>query len=233
MTRLAAFLAAATLGTGCVFVEDECDRSFALEWTLVDLNGASRACGYSGVQFIDVWINGGAGPVSTFDCSVGAGVVPLAEGTNDVVVEGVDDFGVVVLRDRFVLDGSGCGHAGTFLAEPAEGVLNVLYTLPGPGPSGVCFSPGPSFMWVRAWDDIASTLAIDPTVDPEQLACGSTISFRLPVGSYTLLDTHEVIRSGPEYAAAARSCSDVQFTVGAARDTDVPVDLVGALSFCP
>jgi hypothetical protein len=234
MTRLALILAAATLGTGCVVVDDDtpCDSTAALDWTLVDANGVARPCGYSGVQFIDVWVNGS--PVASFSCVDGSGVVPLAAGTNDVIVEGVDDFGAIVLRDFLPpLDGSGCGHHGTFLTEPTEGRVNVQYALPGPPPSGVCFSPGPSFMWVTVWDDLAGVIAADSTQVPEQFACGSPVSLRLAWGNYTLLDAHEVIPSGPTYAAVARNCGDISLAIGAAQVTDVPVALGNAVSFCP
>jgi hypothetical protein len=170
--------------------------------------------------------------VAEFGCGVGVARVAVPSGSSLVTVEALDTTGAIIYRDEFFADANGCGSRQVS-ALPAEGFVDVRYTLPGPAPSGACFTPGPSFMWVAAWDDIAGEMAVDSAAAPEFFACGSPITFRLAAGSYTLLDTHEVILSGASYVAVARDCTDRPLTVAGQATTSVPSDLADAVSFCP
>lgn len=230
--------AATLLGTGCGVQHSPpppCNPSAVIDWPsfLLANNTTTASCGTAGVTFVDVFANGVQ--VGHFACTGPAGTVGLAAGSNLVTVEGVDGAGTILYRDQFTVDAATCGPQGTFDAQPSEGIVEVSYHF---SPSDVCFSPGPSFVWIRVQDDLAGVIAADSASAPETSdTCGIDfpLRFRLATGSYTLLSTEEVIRgaSAGSYVAVGRNCVPAGFTVGAATTTSVAPVLVDTNAFCP
>jgi hypothetical protein len=184
MTRLALVLAAAVLGTGCVVVHDDtaCDRTVTIDWAFQNADGAVTAsCAGAGVQLVDVWVNGG---VVTFDCFGPPGTVLLAPGANVITVEGIDAQNRIAYREDFSFDASSCGDHGTIATTPAEGRINLDYTVSTSPP---CLN-GACFVWFSVWDDIAGQVAatVNASVQPTSFPYPDDLVFRLPVGSYTV-----------------------------------------------
>jgi len=230
MKRLAPVLAAAALlGTGCG--DHTCSRDVTLDWTSGfttadgDVVGCSSAS--ADVQLVDVFVNDGF--AGTFDCVAGRGTVRMAGGSNLVTVEAVDATDAIVYRDEFSTD-STC-DSEVIAALPGEGRVSVAYRF---SPVDVCYSPGPSFIWVKVRDDIAGGIAADSAAAPTQWTCGDPVSFRLASGSYTLLATREMISIGAgTYATVAKDCVDRALTVSAAATTPVSVVLTDSTTGCP
>jgi hypothetical protein len=252
MNRLALALSLALVGPGCIVTNDTnpppqppCNPSAVIDWRyqggssggFVDAtNSILATCAAAGVTTVEVWVNGAK---NVFGCGSGPGVVALAPGANDVVVEGLDvpssSGGIILYRDRFPIDAITCGNEGVFVAQPAEGRVTVAYTF---SPVNSCYSPGPSFVWVRVWDDLAGVVAADSASAPEASdTCGVDfpLSFRLAAGSYTLLSTEEVIRGAAPgtYVPKAANCANASFTVGAGLTTPLSRVLADANAFCP
>jgi hypothetical protein len=234
MSRLALVLAAALAGTGCYSSTQPCVPSASVGWQFRNADGAvTTSCGVAGVTSVDVWSNGVL--VGSFPCTASAGVVALAPGANSMEVEGLDGAGTILYRDRLSVGTVGCGAQAPILAEPAEGRLTVSYTF---SPVNSCFTPGPSFIWVRVSDDIAGVIAADSAAAPETSnTCGVNfpLSLRLAAGSYTLLSTEEVVRGAAvgTYVPKAANCSHASFPVDAAATTPLSPVLVDTAAFCP
>jgi len=228
MKRLAlALAAAALLGTGC----GDNHRSVTVDWSssFVTADGATVGCSSASadVQLVDVFVNDGF--AGTFDCAAGRGTVRMACGSNLVTVEAVDATRAIVYRDEFSTD-STCSSE-VIQAQPCEGRVSVAYAF---SPVDACFSPGPSFIWVNVWDDIAGVSAADSAAAPTQFTCGDPVSFRLASGSYTLLETREMISIGSgSYATVAKDCVDRALTVSAAATTPVSAVLTDSTTACP
>ena len=231
MKRLALVLAAAALlGTGC----GENHRSVTVDWSsnFVTADGATVGCSSASadVQLVDVFVNDGF--AGTFDCAAGQGTVRMACGSNLITVEAVDATDAIVYRDELSTD-SRC-DSEVIAAQPGEGRVSVAYTF---SPVNACISPGPSFIWVKVWDDIAGLLAADSAQDPTQFTCNdppATVSFRLASGFYTLLETREMISIGAgTFATVAKDCVGRALTVSAAATTPVPVVLTDSTTACP
>ncbi len=236
MKRLALALAlvlaaAALLGTGCGD-NHTCSRSVTLDWTsgFTTADGAVASCSTApAIQRIDVFVNDGF--AGSLDCSAGRGTVAVPGGSNDLVtVEAIDAADAIIYRDEFRLDSSTCGNQ-TVPTQPAEGWVDVAYAF---SPVNACFSPGPSFIWVKVRDDIAGRLAADSALAPTQFTCGDPVSFRLASGSYTLLETREMISIGAgTFGTVAKDCVDRALTVSAAATTPVSVVLTDSTTSCP
>jgi hypothetical protein len=239
MKRLALALAAAAVGTGC-YSPPPCNPTAAIDWRfqggttggfLAATGGVFQTCADAGVASVAVRVNGVI--VGTFACDLGApAVVPLADGTNDVSVEAHDVAGTILFRHRFPLTTSSCGSQGVIVAQPGEGTVSLSYSF---APVNGCFSPPPSYIWIRVWDDLAGVVAADSASAPTANTCDITtpLTFRLAEGSYTLLSTEEVIPSGLSYALVARNCAHAGVDVAAAQITPVSPVLQDDVAFCP
>jgi hypothetical protein len=237
MKRLAPILAAAVLGTGCIVASEPpppppCAPFVTVDWQFQLASGSvTTSCSTAGVSFVDVWSNGAL--VGSFDCLGPAGTVSLAPGANAMEVEGLDAAGAILYRDRFTLATAGCGAQAPVLAQPAEGRVTVAYAFT---PVNQCFSPGPSFLWVKVHDDVAGVIAADSAVAPEQYVCPNALTFRLAAGDYTLLKTEERVRLGtvPQtYGTVARDCTALPFSVAPATPSTLNVALVDSSVSCP
>jgi hypothetical protein len=236
MKRLALVLAVTVLGTGCIVVDDgpppPCGRSVTVDWSgFLTADGVVLgSCAAAGVSVVDVYANDVG--VGSFDCSGPPRTISLAPGANRVTVEGLDASGAILYRDEVSVNASVCGSQGTVVAQPAEGRVEVAYSF---YPTNACFSPGPSFLWVRVRDDLTGAIAADSAMAPEQYVCPATLTFRLAAGGYTLLSTEETIRSSVpgRYEVVARDCTSRLLTVGPALTTTVPATLVDAAAACP
>jgi hypothetical protein len=239
MKRLALALATAAVGTGC-YSPPPCNPTASIDWSfqggttggfLAADGTVLQTCAGAGVASVAVRVNGGL--VGTFACDLGApAVVPLVDGTNDVSVEARDVSGTILFRHRFPLTTSSCGSQGVFVAQPGEGTVSLAYSF---SPVNACFSPPPSFIWIRVWDDLAGVIAADSSSAPTANACDITtpLTFRLAEGSYTLLSTEEVIPSGLSYAVTARNCVHAGVDVAATQTTPVSPVLFDDVNFCP
>ncbi len=214
MRRIALVLAAtAFLGTGCGSDRTSngpastCGRSVALQWDFGNADGAVLAtCGAAGVRWVDVWVNGGLD--SSFDCSVYAGTVSLDAGSNFVVVEGIDfDGNTILYRDRFTIDAPSCGSQGTVATRPAEGRVNLDYSVSSAPPcaNGACF------LWFSVFDDEANSVAAVVNADsvPTMYPYPNDVVFQLPVGPYTV-QWMDVVSGG---LAERLSCTSPSFSV--------------------
>lgn len=229
MKRLALVLAAAVFGTGCIFVDDdECDRTVTLDWSFRNADGGVTAsCGDADVQVLDVWVNGVFW--GSFDCLGPPGTVALVRGANLVIVEGIDSLGRIAYRDTFSVDASACGSQGTIATQPAEGWLAVDYSF---SPVDACFSPGPTFIWLKVHDDVAGQTAFVETGVTAFQECSVILAaprYRLPVGSFTLLGVEEVSLS---LGTVGADCTDRPFDIGAALTTTVQPVLVDSAIAC-
>jgi len=233
MKRLAVLLAAAALvGTGCG--DHTCSRDVTLDWsagfTTADGDVVGCSSANANVQRVDVFVNDGF--AGTFDCAAGRGTVRMVGGSNLVTVEAVAvgataALDAIIYRDEFSTD-STC-NSEVVAAQPGEGRVSLAYHF---SPVDVCFSPG--FIWVRVWDDIAGQIAADSSANPTQFTCGDPVSFRLASGSYTLLETREMISIGSgSYTTVAKDCVDRALTVSAAATTPVSLVLTDSTTACP
>jgi hypothetical protein len=223
MKRLAPLLAAALLGTGCYHHHDDCDPSVTLQWDFRTADGVVVGCdfGDAHIRFVDVFVDDV--PAVSFDCLAGAGTFVFPRGSRLFTVEGVDVSGVdaserIIYRDEFTVDGNRCGNQ-VIATRPAEGRVNVDYS--------TTFQPPPNFVgfiWFSVFDNIAGQVAatIDANVFPETYPYPGDVTFRLPVGAYTV-DFMELRSAG---ALVRRACTSPTFTV-------VPGSAPGEQQFVP
>lgn len=214
MKRLALVLAAAVLGTGCIWVDDDdCDRSVTLEWdfqtangTVVGCNGATVDAGVN-VPVVDVFVNDQF--AGRFDCFAGRGTIALPEGSSLVTVEGVDAENFPAYREEFSVDGRACGNQ-LVVTRPAEGRINLDYGI-SPASSAPPCAGGPCFVWFSVWDDIVGQVAatINAGTQPTRFPYPNDLVFRLPVGPYTVQFV-DVVSGG---FAERLSCTTPTFTV--------------------
>jgi hypothetical protein len=183
MKRLALVLAAAFLGTGCIWVEDDhCEPDVTLEWDFHDADGrAGLTCAQAGVATVNVFVNDGVDGAFAFGCAGGGGTVPLLPGTNLVTVEGIDGAGFIAYRDEFQLDAS-CGSAGVIPTHPAEGRVNLDY--------GVSTAPpcvgGPCEVWFSVFDQIAGEVTAWADASTAAILYPADVVLRLPAGPHVL-----------------------------------------------
>jgi hypothetical protein len=210
MKRLAIVLAAILPVTGCFY--ETCHPSVTVDWpSFLLADGSTTGCGGAGVTTIDVWVNDGL--AGSFACNGPAASVRAA-GADVITVEGRDSTNVIRYRDWFTVGADGCGNLGTVDAQPAEGTVDVSYQMPG----NACYPTGPSFVWVYVHDDISNEIAADSSAAPEigdVCPTNFPLTFRLPIGDYTLLHTYEMIRAAQPgtYAVVARDCNARGFSV--------------------
>jgi len=232
MNRLVLLLALAATGTGCV-VSDTCDQTVSLGWPSFQLaNGAvTPSCATAGVASVDVWMDGN-GFVGNFACNAGGvDVTSVHSGSHLFTVEGLDASNNVVLRDEIYAGAGVCNATVIADTEPAEGTFNLAYSF---SPSNVCTTGG-SWIWFSVYDKILGkvTAAVDEaSANPALYVCGSTISFVLPKGDFTLQRTEEVTYNG-QYHASAVNCAGADFSIAGAAVTDVPAVMVDSTTFCP
>jgi hypothetical protein len=221
MKRIAFVLAAAFLGTGCVFVDDHCDPTVTIEWTTFEnAEGfVTPSCATAGVEAIDVWVNGAR--VGVFDCFGPSGTVPLSDGGNELRVEGIDALGRIAYRDWFSFDAPACGHNGTLQTNPAEGFVDVDYAF---SPVNACSAP-PSFIWLQVRDDVAGQIAFVENGVGAAQQCSLTAAaprYRLPFGAFTLVGIEEVVPiGGGAFGVTAANCTPHPFDIGAGATTTV------------
>jgi hypothetical protein len=232
MKRLAIVLAAILPVTGCF--SGTCHPTVTVDWpSFLLADGSTTGCGGAGVSTIDVWVNNSL--AGSFACN-GPPAAVHAAGADVITVEARDSTNVIRYRDWFTVGSDGCGNLGTANAQPAEGTVDVNYTF---SPTNACYSPGPSFVWVYVHDDIANEIAADSSAAPEVGdVCGvnAPLTFRLPVGDYTLAHAHEMIRGGGgTYAVVGRDCNARGFSVTNPPTTHATVSpvLVDASATCP
>jgi len=233
MKRLALVLAAAVLGTGC-FVDDTtttCPRTLTLGWTFMDADGFALAtCGAAGVGAVDVWTNNVF--LARFDCLAYSGTVSLAAGSNLVTVEGIDSLDRIAYRDEFIIDASACGSQGTIQTQPAEGWLAVDYTF---APVNACYAPGPTYIWLDVYDDIAAQTAFVDTGVTSAQQCSVTAAaprYRVPMGSFTLLGIQEMLPVVGGYSVVGTDCTDRPFDIGGGAVTTVSPVLFDSAAAC-
>lgn len=233
MTRLALILSAAVLGTGCIVVDDDrtCARSVTVDWSFQLADGSVTAsCSTAGVAFIDVYANGFR--VGSFDCFGPPGTVALAQGTNALVVEGVDAGGAIRYRELSTIDASTCGNQGTILTRPAQGLLVVDYSF---FPVNACFATQPTFMWLAVQDDLAGQPAFADTGTTSFQLCSTTAAaprYALPVGPFTLVGIEEVLPTGGGVTTVGSDCTDRPFEITATLETTVQPVLVSSSARC-
>jgi hypothetical protein len=193
MMRLALVLAAATFGTGCVFVDDDddvchTDRALTLQWDFQDFDGAIRGCTASlrqPVDSVDVWVDGFF--VTSFSCFSGAGTIVIGPGTPLVTVEGISG-NTIAYRHEFFANSS-CGDQ-LVSVRPAQGTLAVDYSF---SPTNACATP-PTFVWIAVQDEVtASPVFFEGTGSRE--TCSTVLAppeYVLPAGPFTFLGAEEV-----------------------------------------
>jgi hypothetical protein len=229
MKRLILVLAAALLGTGCLWGDDECDRSVTVDWSgfVLAEGGPPAGCAAAGVGVVDVWLNGQFW--GSFDCFGPPASVGLARGQNVLTVEGIDAQNRIAYREEVAVDSTSCGHRGTVATQPAEGFLELDYSF---SPANACFAPQPTFIWLAVFDEVAGDHAFVETGETAFQQCTVTDPaplYRLPVGVFTLLGVEEVLPGG---ATVGSDCTDRAFEVGAALTTPVTPALVDSALQC-
>jgi hypothetical protein len=226
-----ALVLAAVLGSGCVFVDDDCTGTVSLEWDFRLANGnvpagtISQICAAAGVAFVDVYLNGQfAGGFSCLEA--GATIVDIPEGRYLFTVEGVDASELIRYRHEFEVD-SRCGDQ-LLAVRPAAGFVDLNYSLPG----GVC-ATSPTFMHYDIRDEITGRLvptaqSLTPTTCPQDIVPA------LPAGTYTLEWMEERSSSNLSFSAVlGRDCTFRGFDVAGGQLTEVPVGIVSAEVACP
>ncbi len=224
MNRMLALVAVVSLGTGCV-VEDRCD--VRILWSEFQLSDGSftSSCDVAGVQWIDVWVDGGNGPDATVLCSSPFVDLRVSDGFHFWSVEGVAADGRIVNRHAFEL-GDSCG-LGAIETTPAQGTVDFQYRFfsgGAPIDPQVC-RPG-SFLWLSVFDWIANDFAFlsDDVTPPDAFTCGGSFVLEMPAGDYTL-DWMEEAGPAPGYALEAADCTNRDFFVDPGLSTPVTVNL--------
>jgi len=210
---LLAFASLPLLG-GC-FVQP-CDGPTAtISWTLQNTSGVEWNCAAAGVATVDVYI-GSAGPVS-FRCADYQGVVDLsafAPGTHQATVEGIGADGVIYDRAQFNVTVGDCG-GGRYNPVLGEAMLDIDYHFgPTPG-TDVCYGGGQGYIWFALWDEVAGAwlsriTTSSSTAFPswrDHYACGTSVQFPVPFGSYTLQGIQEVTSPLTTPTAVAETCT--------------------------
>jgi hypothetical protein len=228
MKRLALVLAAALLQTGCLWDGDECDRTATVDWTgfVLAEGGAPVGCAAAGVSDVDIWVNNGFW--GTFACGGPPATVSLARGTNFVTVEGIAA-GQIAYRHTVSVDATSCGDRGIVATQPGEGFFEVDYAF---APANACFAPGPTYMWLMVFDDVAGQTAFVETATTPFQECTVTAAaprYRLPEGSFTLFGIEEVSVS---LGTVGADCTDRPFDMGAGAVTTVQPILVDSSQQC-
>jgi hypothetical protein len=221
--RKLALLAIATLPLlgGC-FVQP-CDVPTAsIAWTLQDTSGQAWACSNAGVTTVDLYI-GSAGPVS-FRCADDQGVVDLsafAPGVYPATLEGLGADGTIYDRAQFNVTVGDCG-GGRYYPVLGEATLNVDYHFGSTAATDVCYGGGQGYIWFALWDEVAGgwlsrITTSSSTAFPswrDHYACGTSVQFPVPFGTYTLRGIQEVINpltSTP--TAVAETCTATSVVV--------------------
>ncbi len=206
MKRLALVLAAAVLGSGCIWMTDDmCDRTVTLEWDFRTADGAVVSCSSAtaAIDTVEVWIDSRfAGAFSCFD---GRGSVSVGSGSHLVTVEAYEGASRVY-RDEFTASAT-CGNQ-IFATRPAEGRVNLDYAVAST--PAVC-GTGPCFLWFSVWDDIAQEPAavVNASTVPTLYPFPNDLIFRLPAGPYTV-QWMQLVSGGVEQR---RACFSPGFSV--------------------
>ncbi len=221
MKRIIPALAAVVLGSGCVVTADPCDGTLTVDWQQFrDANNAVWSYCYSaGVSTVDVYVDGAA-PYSV-PCTDYSMVIPAAEGTHSVVVEGLDAGGYILYRDSFPSASVACNMDTPVNSTPSEGYFDIAYTVT----SGTCSSYSPSYVWFSihdwttqntTWNSVGSGSS-DPAYYGMCSYYGDLL-LRLPAGSYTLDGVQEMGWSSGYYLARS-DCTYRDFDVSGGYTT--------------
>lgn len=195
MKRIAILLAAVGLGSGCVV--DTCPTgTLSVDWSFVDATGRSNLlCGDSGlsaaINDVDIYLDGV--PVATFvPCTAyGASIADVRDGSHQVMVEGFDVGGNIIVRDWFTVSVQGCGNALT-TAMPGEGIIKFVPSSCNGGPTYLTYS----------LNDVTRSPYVISAITPSSgtaittFTCASGVSFPVPYGNYDLTKMEEVDSTG-------------------------------------
>lgn len=221
MKRIAFVLAAAVLGTGCIWVDDDdcSSSSLAVDWTFQLSDGTTAGCAAADVDFVDLYLGGQF--IESADCGQGGTTIRVVEGSHVLTVEGIDSAGRIAYRDVVNVQAAGCGTRA-IAVRPTEGTVNLDY-------SAAC-TVSPCFLWFSVFDEVAGTLAAvigdtSPASLKEDFPYPEDVRIRLAAGTYTLEWMELVSRSGVTYAGELISCAPQGFDVQGAGLTTLPVDL--------
>jgi hypothetical protein len=187
----------------------------------------TSSCLTAGVSNVDIFMDDTR--VTTVPCGGGGvNVTGVTDNSHLFTVEALDSgTGNIALRDEVTVTNSDCTDL-VVDTQPSEGTFNLAYSF---SPVNVCNSP--SYIWFSIRDLISGDIiAVDDTHgDPQQYACGVSITFPLPWGSYTLQRTEEVVYPGP--AISAKNCTPAPFTISGATTKDVGAVMLDSTTFCP
>lgn len=242
MKRLALALAAATLGTGCIVMDDhldDCTGTVSLDWDFQRYDGSvpvgtiGQVCAVADVDYVDVFMDGAL--VDRFNCTDGGVTVTgVTSGQYRFTVEGIvvgfDASEAIMYRDVFDVDARRCSDPLVH-ARPSQGTVVVDYALPG----NACYG-GPTYMSLQVWDDVAGQVAFfdPPTTGDACTVTGAAPEYVLPTGSFTLDWIHEMLDlGGGAYTVVRRDCTDRGFAVPRGDTTAVYPVLAGDVAACP
>ena len=240
MKRLALILAAAVLGTGCIFVDDGCNtRDVDVTWSgfTGPAEGSNVACGTAGVAYVDVFLDGAqvigpvSGPVADghFNCNdYGATVRGVEGGSYVLTVEGLDGNENILFRDERTLSASGCGALQVATLPAAADVTLAYQFYDGPTLLTGAACAGPQ-LWLSIFDETANLAGVVlANSAATAFTCGDLPPLELALGTYSLRWMEERSAGG---AVESADCTNRTFSV--AGDTSVPVHLdVNATGSC-
>ncbi len=212
MKRIIPALAAVVLGSGCVVTTDPCDGTLTVDWQQFrDANNAVWSYCAPGVSTVDVYVDGAA-PYSV-PCTDYSMVIPAAEGTHSVVVEGLDAGGYILYRDSFPSASVACNMDTPVMSTPSQGWLELAYTIS----SGFCDDYYPSYVWfsISDWATGSTTSNSIGSWSTAYDMCTnySDLWLRLPAGTYTLQGIQEMHYFAGSYYAQRNDCTDSTFDV--------------------
>lgn len=227
MKRLALLVAATASLAGMGCGSGPCTRSVTVDWSggFLGSDNQLRPCTQAGVIEVDLYINGDPNSLARVACTaLGAQAVDLPGGSTMITVEGVESGGRIAYRDERTVN-TVCGDLHV-AAVPAEGTLALQYAF---SPANVCYATQPTYIWSKVWDDVANEAAFQDTGTGPLNLCGTTLTYRLPAGSYTLLGVNEYSQSARVVGA---DCTHRTFTIAGASQTPVPATLVDSSQAC-
>jgi hypothetical protein len=236
MKRLALLVAAAAslAGMGCGSSPPPCIRSVTVDWSggFLASNGQRLTCAQAGVSEVDLYINGDPKSLARVSCaSLGAQAVDLPGGSATITVEGVEPSGRIAFRDEPTVNTT-CGDVHV-VAVPGEGELVLDYSFT---PLNVCYATQPTYIWSEVWDNLANEAAfVDASTRGASPVCSTTAAaptFRLPVGSYTLMGVNEWSPNVGSTGIVGADCSRPTFPIAAGAQTTVKPLIADSTQAC-